>query len=178
MTLQLKLTDVYQEVYRSECNPSSGPHLPAPFHINLVNMRRPIRKTPNNRDAFHSVSSEFEQTNFSCTWVRIAACFFVYLHHSISVNVLSLLLIWSHPWRDTDWFMADVCSLMKSNHAIGLLSQLFVRLFWCFVLSCYACDVVCRVQASSTRFCYSLKCTDQIYSLISNHFTNQCQTSP
>ena len=93
----------------------------------------------------------------------------------ISVNVLSLLLIWSHPWRDTDWFMADVCSLMKSNHAIGLLSQLFVRLFWCSVLSCHACDVVCRVQASSTRFCLSLKCTDQFHSMNSNHFSLMCK---
>ena len=129
-------------------------------------MRRPIRKTPNFRDAFHSISSECGQTNFSCTWVRIAACFFVYLHHSISVNVLSLLLIWSHPWRDTDWFMADVCSLMKLNHAIGLLSQLFVRLFWCCVLWCSACtcDVVWPVQASSsTRFCLSIKSTDQSF---------------
>lgn len=146
----------------TECNLRPGPHLPAQFYINPVNMRPSIWKTPNIRDAFHNIP-------FLCTWVRILACFSgLLLLHSLSVDFLSLLLLlfWSHPWRDTDWFMADVCSLMKLNHAIGLLSQLFVRLFWCCVLWCSACtcDVVWPVQASSsTRFCLSIKSTDQSF---------------
>lgn len=148
----MMMCDVYQEMWRSvtwDLGRSSPP--PPPFHINPVNMRTSIWKTPNCRDAFHSLSSECEQISFSCTWVRIrtVACFFSLFHRLMSVDFL-LLLIWSHPWRDTDWFMADVCSLMKSNHAIGLLSQLFVRLFWCCVLSCSHCDVVWPVQVPSS----------------------------
>ena len=125
----------------TECNMRPGPHLPAPpFHINPVNMRPEIWKTPNCRDAFHSLSSDCVQISFLCTWVRIVACFFSLFHRlmfdvrgSAFFVVVDLIasLAWHwliHGWclfsdeiEPCNWFIvAIICQIILMLRALML----------------------------------------------------------